>query len=139
MSNERNKIVGKGWGFPPVFVKGMNQVVMTHDVRNINENLKVLFSTHLGERPTDHHYGTTLKELVFSGNDIMLEHEVKESLETAIKLYEPRIILDAIQIDSSAKLEGMIAITIFYTVREVNSRHNFVYPYYISEGTNLEI
>lgn len=134
----RNKFIGKGWGNPPVFIKGANHVVMTHDTQNINENLKILFSTSLGERATDHLYGSRLRELVFSASDVMLEHEITESLETAIKLHEPRINVDNITIDSSNQNDGMVVVNVSYTVRKVNSRHNFVYPFYINEGTNLE-
>ena len=134
----RNKFIGKGWGFPPVFIKGVNQVIMTHDIQNINENLKVLFSTPIGERATDHLYGSRLRDLVFSGNDVMLEHEIIESLHTAIKLHEPRIHVEDIIIDSSNQVEGMVSVSVSYSVRNVNSRHNFVYPFYINEGTNLE-
>ena len=134
----RNKFIGIGWGFPPVFIKGANHVVMTHDVQNINENLKVLFSTSTGERVTNHLYGSRLRDLIFSVQDTMLEHEIKESLHTAIKLYEPRILVNDILIDSSNQKDGIISICVSYTVRKINSRHNFVYPFYINEGTNLE-
>lgn len=137
--NESEALIGIGWSNPPTFFKGANQVRMTKDIENINENLKTLFSTHSGERISNNQYGTRLKDLIFSSQDIMLEVEVKESLTTAIKLYEPRILVDSIAIDTSNQQDGFISIHVIYTIRKINSRHNFVYPFYINEGSNLEI
>lgn len=136
--NTINAFVGIGWSSPPTFVKGSNAVIMTKDVQNINENLKLLFSTRTGERTFKHDYGTQLNELIFSPQNALLENEIKESLERAIKLYEPRVLVDHIMIDSSDREEGVILIQVSYTVRKINSRHNFVYPFYIKEGTNLD-
>lgn len=137
--NESEALIGIGWSNPPTFFKGANQVRMTKNVENINENLRTLFSTHSGERVSDNQYGTRLNDLIFSSQDIMLEVEVKESLSTAIKLFEPRILVDEIIIDSSSLQEGFISIHVNYTIRKINSRHNFVYPFYINEGSNLNI
>ncbi|MEP1032652.1 GPW/gp25 family protein [Ekhidna sp.] len=137
--NESEALIGIGWSNPPTFIKGANQVHMSKDVQNINENLKTLFSTHSGERISDNQYGTRLKDLIFSSQDIMLEVEVKESLTTAIKLFEPRILVDDILIDSTSQQDGFISIHVSYTIRKINSRHNFVYPFYINEGSNLDI
>ncbi|MEQ9405962.1 MAG: GPW/gp25 family protein [Cyclobacteriaceae bacterium] len=137
--NVSEALIGIGWSNPPTFHKGVNQVVMTKDVQNINENLKTLFSTHSGERISDNRYGTRLRDLIFSSQDIMLEVEIKESLTTSIKLFEPRILVDDIIIDSTSQQEGYISVLVSYTIRKINSRHNFVYPFYINEGTNLAI
>ncbi len=139
IKNESEALIGIGWSNPPRFFKGANQVHMTKDVENINENLKTLFSTHVGERVSNKQYGTRLKDLMFSTQDIMLEVEVKESLTTAIKLFEPRILVDEIVFDSSSQLDGFITIHVSYSIRKINSRHNFVYPFYIHEGSNLAI
>jgi hypothetical protein len=39
--------------------------------------------------------------------------------------------------NTTSELEGEILIEIEYIVRATNSRFNFVFPYYINEGTEL--
>lgn len=136
---DKNAFIGKGWGFPPTFVKGYNTVVMTEDIQNVNENLRALFSTTLGERPFNQGYGTRLKNFVFNAQSALLEIEIKDALTTAIKLYEPRIIVDNLVIDMTKSADGYVSVNLQYTVRQINSRHNFVYPFYINEGTHLDI
>ena len=138
-SDNRNKIVGTGWAFPPTFVKGANVVLSSHDTQNINENLTVLFSTRVGENLSDTVYGTRLRDLVFAPDDSALKHDLKEAVATAIKLYEPRIILENVIIDMIDQKEGIIHLSVTYTIKEVNTRHNFVFPYYTKEGTNLDL
>lgn len=135
----KNAFLGTGWSSPPTFVKGVNSVLMSRDVQNVNENLRNLFFTNLGERIYNQNYGTQLNRLVFTSQGALLETEIKDSLARVIKLFEPRVILDQIFIDSSDQRSGMILIQVDYTLRKINSRHNFVYPFYISEGTNLDV
>ena len=137
-NNTRNAFIGIGWSSPPTFVKGSDTVIMTKDVQNINENIKLLFSTRTGERVFNAKYGTKLSKLVFAAKNSLLENEIKESLSRAVKLYEPRVIVDHIAIDSGDREDGFILINLSYTVRKINSRHNYVYPFYINEGTSLD-
>ena len=50
--------------------------------------------------------------------------------------FEPRIELIDLDLDAN-NLEGKIDITINYQVRGTNSRFNYVYPFYLEEGTNV--
>jgi phage baseplate assembly protein W len=136
---EHNKFLGKGWSFPPTFVKGINTVLMTEDEANINENLKVLFDTPKGERLLSRNFGSTLRKYLFAPQNSLLHAEIKDALHTAIKLYEPRIDVDEISILPDYDRESCLMISLSYTVVKVNRRHNFVYPFYINEGTNLSI
>ena len=130
--------LGVGWSFPPVFLKGLDSVVMRRGVDNINENLRSLLSTTIGERPFKTDYGTQLFYHVFGNPDARVQSRIIESVKKAIRLYEPRIITNSIELDLSQKVDGIINIHVEYTIRQVNTRHNFVYPFYINEGTSLE-
>jgi len=45
--------------------------------------------------------------------------------------------LDDVQIESDPKDQSKIMIAVSYTVVTNNSRRNFVYPFHLIEGTNL--
>lgn len=137
---EDQSFLGKGWAFPPAFVKGLDTtVVMTEGEDNIKENLHILFSTRIGERLMQFSYGTKLKSYVFDPQNATLIGNIKKTIKTAILLYERRIKLDDIQVELIQDRESMINIEVQYIIRTTNNRANFVYPFYLTEGTNIRL
>ncbi|MFZ4698658.1 MAG: GPW/gp25 family protein, partial [Candidatus Methylumidiphilus sp.] len=57
-------------------------------------------------------------------------------IRTAILYFEPRILLNGVTL-TPQYLEGRIDILIDYTVATTNTRSNYVYPYYLREGTEI--
>ncbi|MCE7991206.1 MAG: GPW/gp25 family protein [Roseivirga sp.] len=137
INQEENDFLGIGWSSPPTFQKGIDTVVMQGGVDNINENLKSLISTNLGERPFKRNFGTHLRSFVFHIPDAEMQNKIKETVRRAITEYEPRIDLEEVEIDMSGSLDGLLIINVSYLVIKVNTRHNFVYPFYINEGSYL--
>ena len=136
---ERSKsFLGTGWSFPPTFTKDEKGVELTSDVEDINNSLAVLLSTSLGERVMRPTYGCDLKILLFESLDSSLIAFVKDLVETAITRYEARIDAEQIEINTDEIIEGKLLIAVTYRVRATNSRFNYVYPFYIKEGTNIE-
>ena len=134
----KKTFLGSGWGSPPTFAKGANQVIMTKDVANINQNLSVLFKTKRGERALNPNYGSQLNKFIFAAQSGIATKEIESSLKRTIQFYEPRILVDEIAIQLRNEENGIIIISVSYTLRKVNSRHNFVFPFYINEGTYLD-
>lgn len=130
--------LGRGWSFPPEFNKNRATVEMLSDEEDINSSLEILFSTTIGERIMQPKYGTNLKNLLFAPIDTSLRAYIKDLIETAILYFEARIKLDDIILEAKQE-EGILLITLEYTIRSTNSRYNFVYPFYINEGANLNI
>ena len=62
---------------------------------------------------------------------------MEDLISTAILYYEPRINLVAINIDSTDQMEGKLDIGIVYEIKGTNSRKNMVYPFYLTEGTDI--
>ncbi|NVJ45814.1 MAG: GPW/gp25 family protein [Cytophagia bacterium] len=134
----KKAFLGIGWGSPPTFVKGGNEVIMTKDVANINENLSNLFKTKRGERALNPNYGSELSRLIFAAQSGLSIREIESSLKHSIQFYEPRIIVDEIAIQLTNEENGLIIISVSYSISKVNTRHNFVFPFYINEGTYLD-
>lgn len=129
--------LGTGWGFPPEFDRARGTVNMLSDVEDIESSLAILFSTEPGERVMQPTYGSDLKKLLFEPLDTTLKTYIKELIETAVLYHEPRIRLDAVNLEARPE-EGALLIKLEYTVRTTNSRYNYVYPYYLTEATNLK-
>lgn len=129
--------LGRGWSFPPEFDRQARTVVMLEEETDIQSSLHILLSTRLGERVMQPTYGCNMDSLVFEAMNLTLLTYLKDLVENAILYHEPRIELDKVVIDTSRQYEGLLLIEIYYLVRTTNSRYNYVYPFYLNEGTNL--
>jgi phage baseplate assembly protein W len=69
--------------------------------------------------------------------DTTFKTYIAEMINTEILYYEARIDLQSVVVDDSNQNNGVILIALNYTVRTTNSRYNYVYPYYLNEGSNL--
>jgi uncharacterized protein len=134
---EKKNILGKGWSFPPVFNPQNGGVEMVKDVEDINQSLHILLSTITGERIMQPRYGCDMTEFVFEPVTTTLKTFMKDKIKMQLVVYEPRIQIEALELDDSGILEGRILIDVHYRVKSTNSRYNYVYPFYIKEATEL--
>jgi hypothetical protein len=128
--------LGRGWGFPPEFVKQHGAVVMAAGERDVQESLGILLTTTLGERLMRPAFGCDLKKYLFEPLDLTLETYLKDLVESAILYHEPRIILDDLRL-RDVPAEGVLYLELDYTVRATNTRTNYVFPFYKDEGTDI--
>lgn len=138
MMADEQSFLGKGWAFPPRFRRVSHEAVMVHDEQDIHESLHILLSTHPGERIMNPSYGCDLRQYVHEEISQTLFTRIKTTIATAILHYEPRIKVNDILFEYDGNGEGVIYITVDYLIRQTNSRHNMVYPFYLLEGTGIQ-
>jgi len=138
MSVDESDFLGKGWAFPPSFVRGSNSVKMVSKEEDIRQSLGILLSTSVGERFLQPAYGCNLHDFLFESLDGSLKRYLEDLIETAILFYEPRIKLEKISIHDKSE-EGLILFELHYLIRTTNTRTNYVYPFYIKEGTEIRL
>lgn len=129
--------LGVGWSFPPVFNKPTGSVEMAGKETDIEQSLHILLTTTIGERVMQPKYGCNMNTLVFEPLNTTIKTIMIDKIKTAILFFEPRIDAKKISLNMINELEGEVLIEISYVVRATNSRYNFVFPYYINEGTEL--
>lgn len=135
---QRDLFLGTGWGFPVTFQKPENgecSVRMVKAIDDIAESLNLLFSTRPGERVLRPDYGASLEDLLFEPANGSLLAYTRELIRQAILFYEPRIIVQRVDIITDQILEGTIQVDLVLTVRSTNNRFNYVYDYYLREAT----
>jgi hypothetical protein len=130
--------LGTGWSFPPEFSKKAEQVRMSSGEVDIEESLHILLSTRLGERLMHPDYGCDLTDMIFEPLSVSVRTFISNLVETAILYHEPRILLHKVELLSDSENEGVVKINIEYTISATNSRKNYVYPFYLNEGTSVE-
>ena len=133
-------IIGIGWSFPPTFVKADGgDMIMTTGKEDIDNSLHILLTTAFGERVMRPEYGCDLRKFLFDPVNANMQAYIKKIVEEAILYFEPRIRPEDVTIDSDTDKinEGRLEITVAYTIKSTNSRSNYVYPFYIKEGSLL--
>jgi phage baseplate assembly protein W len=134
---DKKSFLGSGWSFPPRFLDSTEGLELSHDDRDIAESIYILLSTTPGERVMNPGYGCNLHSMVFASVNASMKTRMEDLISTAILYYEPRINLVAINIDSTDQMEGKLDIGIVYEIKGTNSRKNMVYPFYLTEGTDI--
>lgn len=138
MDKLHKSFLGTGWSFPPQFDNEAGSVEMLSDGDDIRSSLEILLSTRPGERVMLPSYGCNLDELLFEPLTTTMKTYMKDLIQTAILYHEPRIVVDKIELVDTGEMEGRILINIAYTIRSTNSRFNYVFPFYIQEGTEVK-
>jgi len=126
--------LGRGWSFPPTFDPFHRTVVMVAGDVDIRESLNILLSTSLGERVMLATYGVDLISKVFTTLTTTTANEIATMVTRAIIEWEPRVSVEKVDVSESI-LDGWVAISIDYMVRQTNTRSNIVFPYYQVEAT----
>nr|WP_315249090.1 GPW/gp25 family protein [uncultured Duganella sp.] len=130
--------LGTGWRFPPEFSR-RGKVQMAYAEEDIRESLYILLGTTPGERVMQPGFGCGLKQYAYDIIDASTITVIKDVIARAILFFEPRVVLEHILADSGAALEGRLDFQIVYTVVSTNTRHNIVYPFYLREGTDVQL
>ena len=131
--------LGRGWSFPPTFNRALAGVDMREQEADITDSLAILLTTVPGERVMLPEYGCNLDELVFESLDTTTKTLLTDKIESAILYHEPRIDIENVRLDTARELEGVVLIELTYRIRTTNSRFNFVFPFYIREGTDINL
>ncbi|MDZ8025861.1 MAG: GPW/gp25 family protein [Nostoc sp. SerVER01] len=128
-----SSFLGTGWSFPPTFNQDTGTVEMVSDEEDIVQSLEIILSTRPAERIMQPDFGCELSQFLFEEISQGLITGIKGTISDALLYHEPRIDVEDINIDESEK-EGLLLISVTYTVRVTNSRFNLVYPFYINEA-----
>lgn len=139
MQNTGLEFLGKGWAFPPHFDKTTGDIQRVEALDDIRESIEIILATRPGERVLDLDFGCNLDQMLFEPLTLTLGSYMKEVVKMALIRHEPRIEVNDVQIGPDETLAGRILIEIDYTVRSTNSRFNFVYPFYMQEGTDIDL
>ena len=143
-NNEHNAFLGSGWSFPPTFYAHNCEVVLVAHEEDIKQSLHVLLSTKPGERLMHPSFGCNLKHMVFETVTESVITKIRDAIERAILFFEARITLHKVTVNTEDDREqpnsiydGVMEISLDYTIRKTNTRSNMVFPFYFAEADNI--
>ncbi|RUT67874.1 phage tail protein [Flavobacterium cupreum] len=132
-----NTFLGSGWAFPVSFSVGNYQLNTSSNETNINESINIILNTRKGERTLEANFGSGLQQFMFRKIDPNLKGEIIETIKFSLLRYEPRILVQEVRVATTDLTNGVIEILIIYIYSQTNTRHNYVFPFHLKEGTNL--
>lgn len=134
--NIDKSFLGTGWKFPPTFRKALQTVEMVSAEEDVRNSIEVIIQTITGERVMLPDFGCNLQPFIFEPMNVPTIALIEKNITDALVLNEPRIKVH--QLQSVPKLtEGYLEITINYSIITTNTRYNYVFPFYMTEATNL--
>ena len=111
---------------------------LVSDAEDISESIRIILSTTPGERIMQPTFGCNLSRLVFEKIDSAMIAELNHMVYHALLDFEPRVNFISAEILDREELDGVLHISIHYSIVITNTRHNLVYPFYLlGEGTNV--
>lgn len=134
----KNHFLGSGWYFPVSFTSGNYEVLTAEYEENINQSIHTIMQTKAGTRTMEPQFGSTLQNFFFRQMDETLKGEIIDAVKFALLNNEPRISVNQVTVTYPNQQSDVVNVDIAYTFNQTNTRHNYVYPFHINEGTNLK-
>lgn len=130
MPDQNNQAyLGEGWAFPlGVSVQGNLQISSIN--QNIEESMRIILQTRLGERVYRPDFGSRLEELIFAPMNTQTLLLARLYTQEALEKWEPRIIVDGVYAEPDP-VRGRVDIRIVYHPKDSHEDRSLVYPFYL--------
>jgi len=91
----------QGMAFPFRIDPTTGRVAWARGRDKIRQNVRIILSTRVGERPMIRDFGTRIPALVHDPNDDVLADLIQNQAREALLQWEPRILVTTMQLDQS--------------------------------------
>lgn len=127
-----DSFIGKGWRFPiePDAAGGLGYV---GGIDNIEQSLRILVQTELGQRVMRPDFACAAGRLVFAPGSEHYLGQLETALRDAIRDWEPRVDVEDLRVELSPLDETVANVRLIYRPRASNTRENLVFPFYLRD------
>ncbi len=125
--------LGQGAGFP-LAPDGRGRLPLAPGEASVEQSIWLILSTAKGERVMLPDFGCGIHDLVFLPNSELARGEVVSTVQDALVRWEPRIDVLGVDAESPDGQPTLLLIRVDYRIRSVNTVHNLVFPFYLTEG-----
>jgi phage baseplate assembly protein W len=123
--------LGVGFKFP-FSVGPSGGIQLSKYERNIEESVRIIIGTALGERQMRPTWGCRIHDFVFAPNNASTQTLVAFHVEEALVKYEFRVTDIEVEAMADPDQAERILVEVRYLVRATNSIHNLVFPFYLT-------
>jgi uncharacterized protein len=124
-----DEFVGAGWAFP-LAVDARGGIALARREQELEQAMRLILATYPGERPMRPEFGSRLRDYVFRNATIDTAAELAHEVESALIRWEPRVIIDSVDVAVDQDERNRLYIDVNYTVKGENDRRNLVFPFY---------
>lgn len=111
MDNAR--VYGRGMAFPPR-VGADGRIAWSEGEPNIREAIRIVLSTEPGERLRLPEFGAGLRRFLFEPNTLATHTLIRQTIAEALKRWEPRVQVEAVEVQADASDAEWALATITY-------------------------
>jgi Bacteriophage baseplate protein W len=122
--------LGTGWRFP-LLPDASGSLGYVSAEENIEQSLRVLLLTQLGERVMRPGFGCKAGQMVFAPGSLQNLRLLEITVQDAVRDWEPRIELEDVHAEADLNDATRVMVGIRYKVRATNTRNNLVFPFYL--------
>jgi uncharacterized protein len=129
----KRDFVGTGWAFPPA-ADGRGGIALVSDADKIEQSIRIILMTPIGQRVMRPTFGSRLYELVFAPADAETFGLAEMYVQDALTFWEPRIELVEVTATTEPIRRHVMLIKIRYRIKATHDERSLVYPFYQIPG-----
>jgi phage baseplate assembly protein W len=114
-------IFGKGISFPPR-VGADGRIAWSEGQDNVRESIRIILMTDLRERLRLPEFGGDLHTFLFEPNNPTTHHLMEDRIQNALKLWEPRIVVESVLVEQDPTDTQAAIATINYKLVATQAR-----------------
>ena len=122
--------IGRGFAFP-MRVDHTGSIAMVGGPADIDRSIVMILATAKGERLMRPQFGCTIWDQLFDPINANTLGRMAEAVRESLSQWEPRVIVETVDVRPDVDHNGKVAIDITYRVKVTNDRRNLVYPFYV--------
>ena len=123
--------IGQGLAFP-LQTNPRGELALASGERDIEQAIRIILGTLIGERMMRPEFGCRIHELVFAPHSAATEGLAMLYVQQALERWEPRIDVIDVEVSTDPLHDGALMIEINYRVRDTYHERSIVYPFYLS-------
>jgi phage baseplate assembly protein W len=122
--------IGAGWAFPPTTDATGGVALVTRE-REIDQAIRLILGTALGERPMRPEFGCRIHDRVFGLANGATAGQIAFDVREALERWEPRIVVLEVGVSYHRIEAGTLYVDVAYELLGSNDPRNLVFPFYV--------
>lgn len=122
--------IGAGWCYP-LGADPTGRVALVTREREIEQAIRLILGTAIGERPMRPDFGCRIHDHVFGPTNSATAGQIAYDVREALERWEPRIDIADVRVSFDRIADGRVHIDIGYSIRGLNDPRNLVFPFYV--------
>lgn len=136
MSNDAKTFLGTGLSFP-LRTDARGKIMLTSGGNDIEEAIRIILSTRPGERVMRPTFGCRAHELLFEPRTPTTVSLLQEYVYEALRMWEPRINLIAVDVVADDAHDGALLAEIQYEIKATHDTRSIVHPFFIEDEAEI--